>query len=222
MLRRMWEVDGAPKLDELVPKLTSIRPRNVTASRDLIDELVEHATDSLKLFLLFCSDLAIRSGTAVRLAPENYDKRCGEIRFTRKYDEKIDLPVTAAIAEMLDTCDLTNSEPFITQLRRREERCATHRRYSNVVNPHRLRVEMKQLRLKLGITKRIIPHDLRRTAAVNLYRRTHNIRLVQALLGHRNLQSTFWYLDHDLEAVDRAELEAIKKPFVTWRREQTA
>jgi hypothetical protein len=33
------------------------------------------------------------------------------------------------------------------------------------------------------------------------------------------MQSTIWYLDHDLEPVPIANLEAIKKPFIAWRKE---
>jgi site-specific recombinase XerC len=49
---------------------------------------------------------------------------------------------------------------------------------------------------------------------------TRDIRDVQALLGHRSLQSTIWYLDHDLRPINRDNLEALKHP--AWRKEHTA
>jgi integrase len=58
--------------------------------------------------------------------------------------------------------------------------------------------------------KRITFHDLRRTAAVRMYEQPGDLRTVQALLGHRNLQSTLWYLDHDFRPVSRETLELIK------------
>lgn len=222
MLRALWEYDGAPKLDGIVPKLGSVRPRTVTASRPQVDALLDGASRTLRLFLLLCSDLAIRSGTAVKLTPANYHADTGEIRFTTKYNEQVCLPTTAEIAEILDSCDLNSPIPFITQLRKQEEPRAARRMVSNIVSPSRLRKELKALRLELKIEKRIIPHDLRRTTAVALYRRTKDLRTTQALLGHRNLQSTFWYLDHDLEPVNIADLEAIKRPFLVKPTERTA
>ncbi|HTB95790.1 MAG TPA: tyrosine-type recombinase/integrase [Terracidiphilus sp.] len=222
MLRFLWETEGTPKLDEHVPHLGSIRPRCVTASREQIEALLNAAGRTLRMFLLMCSDLAIRSGTAVRISPHEYDPARRILRFRTKYDEKVTLPVTAELADMFDECDLNSGLPFITQARRAEEPRAARRMISEVVDPRRLRKELRMLRHQLGIEKRIIPHDLRRTTAVALYKRTRDIRKAQALLGHHQLQSTFWYLDHDLEDVDLADLEAIKKPFIVHRKEQSA
>jgi len=62
-------------------------------------------------------------------------------------------------------------------------------------------------------------HDLRRTTAVRVYRKTRDLHTVQAVLGHVDLASTVYYLDHDLKEVPRLLLEAVKpQP----RREQTA
>ena len=68
---------------------------------------------------------------------------------------------------------------------------------------------MRELRDRCGITRRVTPHDLRRTTAVALYEHTRDIRDVQALLTHRNMQSTIWYLDHDLKPISRDTLEVI-------------
>ena len=83
-----------------------------------------------------------------------------------------------------------------------------------------LRHAFAKLRTRAGITRRIIPHDLRRTTAVAMLRQTTDIRDVQALLGHRTLNSTIWYLDHDLRPVNRSTLELLKRP--AWRKERTA
>jgi integrase len=40
-------------------------------------------------------------------------------------------------------------------------------------------------------------HSLRHTFAINLYRKTLNIRMVQKALGHRYLSNTMIYLDYD-------------------------
>ena len=53
-------------------------------------------------------------------------------------------------------------------------------------------------------------HDLRRTTAVRTLEATKDIRVVQVLLGHGDLPTTLWYLDHHNTPVDRAVLEAAK------------
>jgi len=53
----------------------------------------------------------------------------------------------------------------------------------------------------LGVDpRRIGTHSIRRTMATHLYNRTGNLRAVQRLLGHRDLQQTQRYLDVDLSA----------------------
>jgi integrase len=78
----------------------------------------------------------------------------------------------------------------------------------------------RRLLKTVGIKRKLTPHDFRRTTAVHLYEQTHDARDVQALLGHRSLGSTIWYLDHDLRPVNRNTLELIKLP--TKRKEKVA
>ena len=92
----------------------------------------------------------------------------------------------------------------------------------NTVSARQLRAELRALRLSLGITRKLVPHDMRRTTAVSYYKLTRNLRKVQTLLGHSSLQATIWYLDNDIEDVDVADLEEIKRPFLVARKEQTA
>ena len=78
--------------------------------------LKTHAPADLRLFIALCADLAIRSGTAVRLAcrirpaarhPPLHNKE----RRARR------LPVTAEVAGLFALCDMRNPQPFITQTR---------------------------------------------------------------------------------------------------------
>jgi integrase len=218
----MWEAYGAPKLDRHVPRLTPTRPRNVTATRQQIDELTAQATPTLRALLLICSDLAIRSGTAVQLGPEHYNPETRTLSFRTKKDARLTLAVTAAVREVIEGCDLNNNLPFLTQIRVKETNHKGTPQKHREVNPCTLRRELRDLRTRLQIDKRIVPHDLRRTSAVAMLRYTGDVRKVQALLGHRTLQSTIWYLDHDLNPVDTATLEAIKRPFLVSRKEHTA
>lgn len=220
ILRWLWEYHASPRLDHVLRRYPGLRPRNVTATASELDRIFTAAPPHLRLWLLFCSDLAIRSGTAQRLAPEHYDQQQRTLTFVTKLGEKLTLPVTADVAELIDQCDPTNPVSFVRQL------WLEAKPHGHPVNPHgtngnTLNASFRALKLRLGITRKLTPHDLRRTAAVAMLRHTQDIRDVQALLGHRSLQSTVWYLDHDLRPVSRASLETIKKPILV-RKEPAA
>lgn len=222
LLRWLWEEHGAEKLDRYVSKHPAIRPRNTKATRAEIDSLLAAASPALRLWILLCSDLAIRSGTAMGISPEHYDQERKALTFTSKKGSRVTLPVTGAVAEILDSCNLASSVPFISQVRDNTRRRTGPNRTRQVMNSSNLRSEFRELRKSLGIERKLVLHDLRRTSAVRLYQRTHNVRLVQTLLGHVSLASTIWYLDNELEPVELEELEAIKLPFLVKRKEQIA
>jgi integrase/recombinase XerD len=56
-----------------------------------------------------------------------------------------------------------------------------------------IREMVKRLARKAGICKNIFPHSLRHTFAVDLYRETKDIRLVQKALGHADISTTTIY-----------------------------
>lgn len=196
----------------MITKHPGLRPRNVTMTQREIDSILAAAPDDIRLWLLLCSDLAMRSGTASRIGPTNYDPRRRELRFTTKCDEALTLPVTAEIAAILDTCDHSSPLSYVQQLSFRQQREGRGGQFK--VNPTRYTINCRFRRLlaTLPVRQNLRPHDLRRTAAVRMYEHTNDARDVQALLGHRNLASTIWYLDHDLRPVSRATLELIKRP----------
>jgi integrase len=163
----------------------------------------------MRLWLLLCSDLAIRSGTAARLMPEHYDATYGTLTFTTKYDEKLTLPATAEIEALIRTCNLESPIPFVRQL---WMRAPYGSRVRANAPQNSLEGAYRTLRRKLGITRKLTPHDFRRTTAVAMLEHTRDVREVQALLGHRTLTSTIWYLDHALRPIKRATLELIKRP----------
>lgn len=54
-------------------------------------------------------------------------------------------------------------------------------------------------RITQSMGKRISPHRIRHTAATELARKTKNIRLVQEILGHSDLRTTFIYIEPEMD-----------------------
>lgn len=221
LLRDLWENHGAPKLDAHITRYSSVRPRNVTVTDAERSAILTSAPPGMRLWILLCSDLALRSGTAVNLRSSDYDPAREELRFTTKKGARQTLPVTDEVGALLGTCDMQSGISFVRQLLLRGAK------RNGRTNPHTLdasniRRKWRGLLAEVGITRRIVPHDLRRTTAVGMLRATGDVREVQALLGHRNLQSTLWYLDHDLTRVSRATLELIKGNRNAQPRKETA
>ncbi|SNT19085.1 integrase/recombinase XerC [Granulicella rosea] len=158
---------------------------------------MQHARPHMRCWLLLCSDLAIRSGTAIALTPSCYDKDAGVLRFRSKYESTVALPVTAELAALLNKCD-DPCRPFIAQLSGRRSTYGS------------LSVQFRKLRKLAGVTRQITPHDLRRTTARNVYQITKDLRIVQALLGHADLAHTAWYLQDDMTPVLSSTLELAK------------
>ncbi len=69
--------------------------------------------------------------------------------------------------------------------------------------------EWKKTLKRAGANPHLHIHDLRRTLAVRAYDATKDLRTVQQLLGHRNLQTTCLYLEHRDTAATRPLLNSL-------------
>lgn len=207
VLRLLAEEYGAPiNLARAVTRAIRPSPRAVIATEEERTAILTAAPAHLHLWLLLCSDLAMRSGTAARIAPEHYDPQRREVTFRTKFGVPQTLPVTDAIAAIFASVgDTYPSRPYVRQLRARKFTTQSTQWIAD-----RLMVEFAQLRRDLGITRKLTAHDLRRTTAVRTLDITSDLRVVQALLGHRDLSTTLYYLDHRNTPVPRALLETAK------------
>lgn len=170
------------------------------------------ASPQLRCWLLLCSDAAIRSGTAALLGPEHYDAQRRVLTFRTKYANAQTVPVTAELASILDTCKDTRL-PFVAQLPRQAHyRSKTGEPLPALgrQRPQTLQSSFRRLKKKLGITRKLTPHDLRRTTVRKVYDATHDLRVAQALLGHSELRSTLWYLQGQEAHVEVSTLELAK------------
>ena len=197
---RLLRDHGAERgLDAAIPKLGKPSPRNVVATTEEREAIFAASPPHLQCLLHLCSDLAIRSGTAAKIAPHHYDAQQGTLTFRTKYARSVTLPVSAPLRELFKLHAGEPHVPYLTALNPRgAESESAHRRM------------FERIRKKLGITRRLTYHDLRRTTAVRAYELTRDLRVVQALLGHKELAHTLYDLDHNSTPVTSDVIEAVR------------
>jgi integrase len=200
VLRWLVERHGAPHtIIRAVPLVPRPSPRAITATNAERDKILNAATPYMRCFILLCSDLALRSGTAATICPNDYNEERREITCKTKYGNNVTLPVTDELVDLFASCKGPSAMPYVHQLHPQ-----------NAIRTDSLRFNFAKLRKDCKISKQLTPHDLRRTTAVRTLELTHDLRVVQALLGHRGLSQTLHYLDHNNTPVSRATLETAK------------
>ncbi|MBN9617319.1 MAG: tyrosine-type recombinase/integrase [Acidobacteriales bacterium] len=182
-----------------VPKVTRPSPRAITATGKEREMLLRRAPLHLRCYILLCSDLALRKSTAAAICPNNYDSERREITFSTKYQNRLTLPVTAELAAMFALYTTDRITSYVSQMSPRGHNTASS-----------LSLAFNKLRKECGITKQLTSHDLRRTTAARVYDLTRDLRKVQAVLGHKDLQTTLIYLDHHATPVEPSILELAK------------
>lgn len=162
----------------------------------------------LRLYILLCSDLALRSGSAVRVAPCH--RVDGTVRLDHvKHGKNIALPVTAEIAAIFDMVETNpNCDRQMSYLEALRVTSTTRRAVAKSLANHYTN-RLKHVCGKLGI-ENLRTHDFRRTTAERVYTETRDLRLVQALLGHSHLNITSRYLMREQMKPSLQLLEKVK------------
>jgi integrase len=200
-----------PDLVAAIPLLRRPPPRTVQVEPEQFTSLYEAAPPHLKLFLLLCRTLGLRFQEAFRLCPLDYDADRRSITVTVKGGRHRTLPVTEEIAALLALAPSTEprATPYVALLKG-SKRCSEKS----------MRRSWRQAIKNSGVPDGLRPHDLRRSAAVALYEKTRDLRIVQQLLGHAQMYTTAQYIaPFDPEAM-RPYLEALSPFAVTKRRHQ--
>lgn len=171
---------GARDYSGMVPKCAPPQPRPTTWSKEEAERVVETAPPYLRLFLLLCWRCALRKSTAAYLKPQDYDPGRREIAVRTKGASVVRLPVPEMVGKLVGLC-LWPDISCVSQLRGR-------RTTANGIA--KLAVQHFERQGVYGKTL----HDLRRSMAHDVYAATHDLRVVQALLGHKHLYTTTNYV----------------------------
>jgi integrase len=199
-LRWLERIGIAPlTISDAVPKIHQPQPRTTIATDEERRQILEAASPGFRFFLLLCADLGLRHRTAARICAANYNPHLRALSFYTKGNVHQTLPVSAAIAEIIEKLpkDINRQEPIVNILR-------GHRPGTQPGPAPRFTKQWKALKKRAGIRAELRIHDLRRTLAEDVWNATHDLRAVQAQLGHRSPTTTARYL------ADRITLQDLK------------
>jgi integrase len=209
--------ERAPKgLAAGIPKVRQPSPREVVATDAERESLLANATPRLRFFLLLCADLGLRHRTATRINIGNYNPLLRSLSFTTKGNIHQTLPVTDEIAETIKMLAGQDTRtPIVTLLRP-----AKQPGHPPSANP-RFAKSFDKLKAKLGIRPELHIHDLRRTAAEDVWDATKDLRLVQTQLGHKSPVTTVRYLANRLGLEQLTPVRAAVDELRRKRKERT-
>ena len=178
---------------KLIGAKPPLRPKHVGAIRTRL--MIEGRSRDLAMFNLAidsklrgCDVVALKvedvapNGYAIDRATIRQRKTAGKFELTEQTREAVDGYLRALGKK---------PNEFLFTSRRDKGRCMTTRQYARLVSDWIVGIGLEP---KLFGT-----HSLLRTKATLIYRRTGNLRAVQLLLGHTNIESTVRYLGVEVD-----------------------
>ena len=166
-----------------VPKLTNPGPRTLLAKDEELENTLRVSPLWLRCLILMGRLLGLRHGEALAVTPAHINERENTITFKRKGGGTSGLPIPPDLTTMFKLAQEQDPcAPIIETLRGRP------------VNREMIYRAWDKAKRTANANPDLIIHDLRRTVATHLYDATKDLRAVQALLGHKHLDSTLKYI----------------------------
>jgi len=216
-LRHTLRALGAPE-DAIrgFPHLKPVRPRETTTPDIEFEAVYRAAGPMLQLCLLLAREAGLRHATILTVSAANCNFESGTINGRSKAYSSYTVPMTNRLRQKLLWACAGASDPTETLL------CQYNRQRKA---PH-----YNSLTCALSRAKKLAPipigtwgfHDLRRTAARKLYDATHDIRKVQAFLGHAAPQQTWWYMGNAAAGLTTDEMEQASSEATSEKRKGAA
>lgn len=197
------ELRGAKSLVENLRKTPTPQARQILIDSADLEKMKAVSPPWFRCFLLFCFDGGLRRGEALRVAPIHYSVESGKITIEVKKRRIHSFQVTDELREMLAMAATSEDPaiPFLELLRGRPMTRST------------IEVWFARMKKKAGAAPMITTHDLRRTAATNLYLQTRDLSVCQKFLGHANPITTLRYIVHADNVLLKPMVEQMKIAF---------
>jgi len=198
-----FELRGAQGLVKNLQRTPTPQPRQVLLEPSELQKMKEFSPPWFRCFLLLCFDGGLRRGEAVRVAPKHYSPETGKITIEVKKRRVQSFQVTDELREILAFAAKTEdpATPFLESLRGR------------LVTRGGVERWWTKIKKQTGVNPTLTSHDLRRTAATELYLQTKSIAVCQAFLGHANPITTLRYIVHADNLLLKPMVEQMKVAF---------
>jgi integrase/recombinase XerD len=186
--KNIFESIESPKKEKKLPSVLS---------KEEVKKLIESSdTSKSKLMLSLLYSSGLRVSEIVNLKPQdiNLDEKTGFVRQGKGKKDRAFIVPEKLIAELKE---FLNRHPNYQYLFSKEK----------PLTPRNLQKIVKNSAKKAGLQKKITPHTLRHSFATHLLEAGTDIRYIQVLLGHSNLNTTEIYTH-----VSTEELKKIKSP----------
>ena len=189
---------GAPDLTGVVSITPAPSARQSQPSTEELRKLSACPEVSLRFIILACAEAGLRSGTAIRV--RLCDVIDGRFVAETKKGAITNVPISQDLSALLATLrpDVDTTRPIMELLAGKEWKFPARE----------MQKRFARWRKACGVRPSLTLHDLRRGLARRIYKATGDVRVVQALLSHRSLASTLWYLDSSNRGVTLAALSA--------------
>jgi integrase/recombinase XerD len=180
------------------PKIAKKLP--VVLSKDEIRSLIDNTKSTkskLMIKMLYSSGLRLSECLHLKVNDLEFKEKIGWVRKGKGKKDRLIILSDILIAEL---------EAFLKQKKEKNPLVFTNR-MGMALSPRNVQKIIKNSARKAGINKRVTPHSLRHSFATHLLEAGVDIRKIQELLGHANLQTTQIYTK-----VSTEELKKVKSP----------
>ncbi|MBN2407141.1 MAG: tyrosine recombinase XerD [Elusimicrobia bacterium] len=166
-----------PKIPEKLPSVLSL---------DEINSLIEaqdNPRDRLILELLYATGMRVSELVSLKLEDVDFDE--GWVRVFGKGNKERFIPLGQGVLMLLrDHSSEAGLKPSSYLFSKRSAQPITRERVWKII---------KDSALKAGISKDVTPHTIRHTFATHLLENGADLRIIQELLGHANIDTTQIY-----------------------------
>jgi len=178
-----------------IPKKEKKLPNILT--KEEVKKLIENSDtfkSKLIMSLLYSSGLRVSEVVSLKIQDINLDDRTGMVRQGKGKKDRMFILPEKLISDLKALSDKYPGYQYVFS----KEKPLTTRNIQKIVN---------KTAKKAGFQKKITPHTLRHSFATHLLEAGTDIRYIQELLGHSNLNTTQIYTH-----VSTEELKKIKSP----------